>query len=188
MESLKLDAIALHCHATLHGHFKQVQSYVKPQRVRRSTVDQTRSPPQVTASMLNTLPAEIILLILSHLPICDISAFRLLSSSWKIFADVHENLIYQSVAIRHSLALPEESLEHAKSGHVIPWLSDVVNWKDLCRYCVLLFKLFPWLVAESQPFRPQAHGHGKNLERQSQSGAQNNEVSDSWLYLSVLRR
>ncbi|KDQ20336.1 hypothetical protein BOTBODRAFT_27758 [Botryobasidium botryosum FD-172 SS1] len=90
--------------------------------------------------MLSTLPPEVILQILSHLPVYSLPLLRALSSSWKDFLDLHESTIYRSAAFLHAIASPGSSLEDSKGTHVLPWLDDVNDWKSFCRKHVGLEK------------------------------------------------
>ncbi|KDQ20341.1 hypothetical protein BOTBODRAFT_51651 [Botryobasidium botryosum FD-172 SS1] len=83
--------------------------------------------------MLSIVPPEVVLHIFSFIPIYDIPALRCLNSAWKQFVELHENTIYRSAAILHSIAMPGSSLERSKDGHVLPWLDGVTEWKALCQ-------------------------------------------------------
>jgi len=90
--------------------------------------------------MLSVLPPEVILHIFSFVPVYHVPALRRLSASWRDFLDLHENTIYRSAAILHSIALPGSSLDDSKGSHVLPWLDDVDDWKNLCKKYITLEK------------------------------------------------
>lgn len=113
--------------------------------------------------MLAFLPAELTLDILSYLHLREIPNLCLVHSSWKAVVDLHEEAIYQSVAVLHSLANRGDfSVESAKGADVLPWLDGVVGWKDFCA-CDPLMLLRA--ILRRSISRQKASRAGEGLER-----------------------
>ncbi|KAF9523802.1 hypothetical protein CPB83DRAFT_821046 [Crepidotus variabilis] len=85
---------------------------------------------------LETLPLEITLHIISYLPIFSINQIRLLSRTWLLFLEEHENVIYQKAASLHgmvsghstSFAAPEWKKRFSSRS-----LAGATNWKTFCQ-------------------------------------------------------
>lgn len=87
--------------------------------------------------MLSTLPPELLLRCLSHLPLKDILSVSLLSTSFQSLITENENQIFWAAAIVHGFVAEASaaSLDDAKGFEKSPgrWLHDVHTWKALCR-------------------------------------------------------
>lgn len=83
--------------------------------------------------MLDLLPVETVLEILSYLPLATLHALPLLSKEWLAFFKTHELPIYYSAALQHRfisatvLNLPDLHKTYADRS-----LKHVDSWKALC--------------------------------------------------------
>lgn len=82
--------------------------------------------------MLGVLPPEIILTVLSFVPLRQLQRCRLVSKSWDHFIHLNESSIYHAAAILHDFVPANASLD-AKPGNV-PWHFHVNSWKNLCMF------------------------------------------------------
>ena len=84
--------------------------------------------------MISTFPLEIVLNILSHLPIHTIHVFQRLSHDYNDLIVSNENAVYRSAAVLHGFVSPEEVAHYfdpeSFHGH---WLDELGGWKDLCK-------------------------------------------------------
>ena len=84
---------------------------------------------------LETLPAELILRILSYLPVQSLRTLRLASRSWNTFFVEHESTIYHHAAVIHRfIDSVHQLLPDAKAAHPLKFLQDVPDWYHYCAY------------------------------------------------------
>lgn len=81
--------------------------------------------------MLGVTPPEIILAILSFLPLRQLQRFLLVSKNWNDFVHSNESSIYHAAAILHDFIPANLYLPDAKVSDV-PWITNINTWKDLC--------------------------------------------------------
>ncbi|KAG8910904.1 hypothetical protein FRC01_006060 [Tulasnella sp. 417] len=89
----------------------------------------------------DVLPPELILRVVSYLPIQEIVSFALVSRSFHEVVRVNEGAVYQAAAALHGFIKPAKNAESAP--HILStvtripdatgWLDDVTSWKELCR-------------------------------------------------------
>ena len=84
--------------------------------------------------MLDILPNEVILIVLSHLPLPSLLSLHVLSHRWLHFFDRNQSAIFHSAALLHDLIQPgtlllEDALS-TKTGS--PWTGST-SWKDFCK-------------------------------------------------------
>ncbi|KAF8527390.1 hypothetical protein BU17DRAFT_81525 [Hysterangium stoloniferum] len=80
--------------------------------------------------MLGILPTEVILAVLSFLPLRQLQRLQQLSKLWRNFINVNESEIHHAAARLHNFIKPNANLQGAQKSHV--WLRHVRSWKDLC--------------------------------------------------------
>jgi hypothetical protein len=73
--------------------------------------------------MLHVLPAEVTLIVLSHLPIPSLLSLHLLSRQWRDFFVTHQSVIFHGAALYHGYIQPKTlTLEDALSANTgRPW-------------------------------------------------------------------
>jgi hypothetical protein len=84
--------------------------------------------------MLNLLPAEVTLSVLSHLPIPSLLSLPVLSHQWFDFFATNQLIIFHRAAISHGYINPEIlMLEDALSLNTgRPWAGST-SWEDFCK-------------------------------------------------------
>ncbi len=88
---------------------------------------------QVTV-MLYVLPTEVMLSVLSYLPIPSLRSLLVLSRQWFDFFITNQSAIFHSAALLHGYIQPGTlSLEDALSVNMgRPWAGST-SWKDFCK-------------------------------------------------------
>src|SRR5260221_13437433 len=84
---------------------------------------------------LNSLPPEIVLQILSYLPISSLANIYSLSQAWNTFLLHHENLVYRHAACFHGIIHDDDAaLDTAilRQKYSQRTLRNVDSWKELC--------------------------------------------------------
>ncbi|KAG8960275.1 hypothetical protein FRC03_006820 [Tulasnella sp. 419] len=81
--------------------------------------------------LLTDLPAELILKVLSYLPIQDIHAFQFLNHRCHDVVAANEGGVYRAAAIVHRFVTEATTLEEATRNE--SWLHNVSSWKVLCK-------------------------------------------------------
>ncbi|KAF8586243.1 hypothetical protein K439DRAFT_1341202 [Ramaria rubella] len=81
--------------------------------------------------MLGVFPTEIILTVLSFLPLRQLHCLPQTSKEWNAFLHDNESSVYHFAAILHGFVSAHTSFRDARASNV-PWLDDVQCWKDLC--------------------------------------------------------
>ncbi|KAH9017136.1 hypothetical protein EDB83DRAFT_192914 [Lactarius deliciosus] len=91
--------------------------------------------------MLYGLPAEVMLNVLSYLPIPSLLSLPVLSRQWLDFFTANQSTIFRSAALLHEYIQPKTSLlEDALSVNTgRPWAGSK-SWKDFCRRSIQLCK------------------------------------------------
>ncbi|GJJ13222.1 hypothetical protein Clacol_007473 [Clathrus columnatus] len=80
--------------------------------------------------MFDVLPPELVLSILSYLPIRQLQRLCQVSKFWNLFLTTNEEKIYHAAAILHGFVPPQtKSLD---SIRMPKWLEDVHSWKAFC--------------------------------------------------------
>ncbi len=100
----------------------------------------------IATMTLDGLPEELLLQILSYLPVQSLAAVERLNHLVYSLVRDHANLLYQSAACRHSfvkateyLNLPLEiGLAKVSGTGVTKWLEDCKSWKDVCASLLVL--------------------------------------------------
>ncbi|KAH9026254.1 hypothetical protein EDB83DRAFT_2425514, partial [Lactarius deliciosus] len=84
--------------------------------------------------MLYGLPAEVMLNVLSYLPIPSLLSLPVLSRQWLDFFTANQSTIFRSAALLHEYIQPKTSLlEDALSVNTgRPWAGSK-SWKDFCK-------------------------------------------------------
>ena len=84
--------------------------------------------------MLHVLPAEVTLIVLSHLPISSLLPLAVLSHQWVHFFATHQSTIFHHAALYHEYISPgTSSLEEELSRNTgKPWAGST-SWKDFCK-------------------------------------------------------
>ncbi|KAF8518609.1 hypothetical protein JB92DRAFT_2712245 [Gautieria morchelliformis] len=80
--------------------------------------------------MLGVLPPEVILTILSFIPLRQLYRFLLVSKSWNTFILLNESSIYRAAAVLHGFIPANTKLHDADVSDVR--ITHVDSWKDLC--------------------------------------------------------
>ena len=91
--------------------------------------------------MLLQLPTDILLYILSFVPVHDLFSLQLVSRQAHRLICGNEESIYHQAAVLHRFAPPEVSLEEVKrlEARNSAWLDGVRSWKELCGCTVWMF-------------------------------------------------
>ncbi|KAI0040438.1 hypothetical protein FA95DRAFT_1599422 [Auriscalpium vulgare] len=89
--------------------------------------------------MLDLLPPELILDVLSRLSVFTLRSLRLVSHPWNIFISLNQQAIYRQAAYLHQYTIPDnETLQEAILYHPgSPW-RDAVDWQDFCKISLQL--------------------------------------------------
>lgn len=83
---------------------------------------------------LADLSSELIVLVLQHLALPDISTMRVLNAEWNQFIKLHESVVYRNCAILHGYVSAGLSLDDAKNiTYGSHWLTNVNSWKIYCK-------------------------------------------------------
>ena len=82
--------------------------------------------------MLETLPTEITLSILSYFTLREVHTFQLVHSSWDAIIRSNEASVYLDVAINHGFVRPNESLEEAHWTAREDGTDGAASWRELC--------------------------------------------------------
>jgi hypothetical protein len=83
--------------------------------------------------MLDVLPSELSLNVLSYLPISSICSLFILSRQWHHFLVANQWSIFCRAAILHGFIQPGLQLEDALAQHMgSPWEGSI-DWKDFCK-------------------------------------------------------
>lgn len=93
---------------------------------------------------LNVLPPELLIRVLSCLPIQDVVSFGLISRSFLEVVRVNEGPIYQAAAALHGFIEPAENAstppllsKAIRIPDATGWLDDVTSWKEFCKSSVI---------------------------------------------------
>ena len=84
----------------------------------------------------NDPPPEIVLTILSYLPLQSLHALRRLNHEWLSWFDLNQSYIYQHAALKHNFIYSEDiSLQNAvlTSKHLLPNDTPVDEWRAFCK-------------------------------------------------------
>ncbi|KIO32681.1 hypothetical protein M407DRAFT_18440, partial [Tulasnella calospora MUT 4182] len=88
----------------------------------------------------DVLPPELLIRVLSYLPIQDVVSFGLVSQSFHEVVRANEGPIYQAAAALHGFIEPAENASApqllsavTKIPDATGWLDDVRSWKEFCR-------------------------------------------------------
>lgn len=85
--------------------------------------------------MISDLAPELVLVILSYLPLPSLAKAHIVSKHWHEFLDAQESAIYRAAAILHKFIPPGHILlEEAKLRGRSGWLESVTTWKELCKF------------------------------------------------------
>ena len=85
--------------------------------------------------MLNIIATELVIFILSYLPVNSLSRLQLVCKSWSDFFTLHESTIYRNAACLHTyIPCPTTMLNELSTLYSQKALEDVKTWKDLCMY------------------------------------------------------
>ena len=111
--------------------------------------------------MLDILPVEVTLNVLSHLPIPWLLSLPILSHQWSDLFSTNESEIFHSAAIFHEYIKPEiMSLEDALSVNTgRPWAGST-SWKDFCKSLLCLYPLLPLIIHHQWHFPNYLHCEG----------------------------
>lgn len=89
---------------------------------------------------IDALPPEILIRILSYLPLQAINSFNLVSKFCHDVVSTNDNAIYQTAATFHDfIESPKQQVrlplltEVVNRPDAIGWLDNVTSWKELCR-------------------------------------------------------
>jgi hypothetical protein len=84
--------------------------------------------------MLVALPSELVLDILKDLPVWDLAAIQLVSSTFHLLVEAHEDSVYLNAAVYHrfapSSATPDQSARFTPAR--VKVALGAQSWKDLC--------------------------------------------------------
>ena len=85
-------------------------------------------------AMLDVLPADVILIVLSYLPIPSLFSLLVQSRQWFDFFTTNQSPIFRTAALLHEYIQPGTlSLEDALSVNTgRPWAAST-GWKDFCK-------------------------------------------------------
>ena len=115
--------------------------------------------------LLNSLPPEIVLQILSHLPVSSLAIIHALSRAWNSFLLHHETTIYRYAACLHGIiqddaaSFDAATLRQRYSQRV---LRNVDSWKALC---TIHLRLQRTLSLTFNRNRQNSHPHSQRMER-----------------------
>ncbi|GBE81288.1 hypothetical protein SCP_0310150 [Sparassis crispa] len=88
-------------------------------------------------SQLEVLPTELVLNILSYLPLQSLFSLQLTSHFWLSFIQANESTVYRQAALVHNYsASADASLPDAKATHLGDFVVDVHTWKLYCQRCL----------------------------------------------------
>lgn len=96
------------------------------------------TPAVTTVTNMFHLPTELLLQILSFLPIRLITSLRLVSHDWDTLITENEVAVYHAAAVLHDFAKPHQQLQKSKGNDAFPLLEGVASWKELCG-CIRAF-------------------------------------------------
>ncbi|KAI0665664.1 hypothetical protein C8Q78DRAFT_985901 [Trametes maxima] len=83
---------------------------------------------------VDTLPTELILRILSYLPLQSLRSVRLLDRRWNEFFGANESTIYHHAALLHNFVDSLDTLlPEARQARCLNFLQDVPDWYQYCR-------------------------------------------------------
>ncbi|KAI0653989.1 hypothetical protein C8Q70DRAFT_548859 [Cubamyces menziesii] len=87
--------------------------------------------------MIGTLPPELVLRILSYLPLQSLGNVRLVSRSWNEFCVTNQCTIYHEAAVLHKfVSCIEMPLTEARETYAKGSLKDASDWYEYCRRCL----------------------------------------------------
>ena len=99
---------------------------------------------------MEQLPPELLLHILSYLPIRTIHAVQALSTAFNTVIHENANQVYRSAALLHQFVGGQMlkgnfvcDLKHATRHCFSTWMDDVEDWRSFCEYLV------HWVVPQS---------------------------------------
>ena len=95
------------------------------------------NPNPSPASMLDKLPPENVLEILSYLPVQSLRELQLISRDWRSFISTNESIVYKKAALLHGYLLSPNStsVSDLRSVDSRRSLETVHGWRDLCEFC-----------------------------------------------------
>jgi F-box-like len=100
--------------------------------------------------MLDVLPSELSLKILSYLPIPSLYSLFTLSRQWHDFLFANQWSIFRHAAILHGYIEPGLQLEDALARYTgSPWEGSI-DWKDFCKSIPSLKRLEPFRIPASE--------------------------------------
>ena len=87
--------------------------------------------------MLDKLPTENVLEILSYLPVQSLRELQLVSRDWRSFIATNESIVYKKAALLHGYLLSPNStsVSDLQSVYSRRTLETVHGWMDLCESC-----------------------------------------------------
>jgi len=91
--------------------------------------------------MLQTLPSELVIEILSNLSVKSLFQLRLVSRQWHGFISANEALLYRHASHFHNfIANSDLSLDVVMQDHLGDMWNGMENWKDFCEYSAIYFQ------------------------------------------------
>ncbi|KAH9889519.1 hypothetical protein C8Q73DRAFT_793717 [Cubamyces lactineus] len=98
--------------------------------------------------MIGILPTELILRVLSYLPLQSLGSARLVSRSWNEFFVANECTIYHEAAVFHTFVdSVDVPLTEAREAYAKGSLKDASDWYEYCQRC---FRM-SWDVSSLEP-------------------------------------
>lgn len=88
-----------------------------------------------TAMALSSFPSEIVLHILSYLPVSSLAVFHVVSRPWNAFLLQYQATIYRHAAFLHGFIDNDSSLflsTEWRKKYATRVLENLSSWKDLC--------------------------------------------------------
>ena len=90
--------------------------------------------PQLPQRMLDDLPQDLLLAILSNLEVSDIASLRCVCKAWNNFIDENESIVFRAAAVVGLDVPPWAKLPQDLPGLVSPRsIACVSTWKELCQ-------------------------------------------------------
>ncbi|KAI0629050.1 hypothetical protein C8Q77DRAFT_1015195, partial [Trametes polyzona] len=95
-------------------------------------------------SSMEILPTELILRILSFLPLQSLRSVRLTARRWNDFIAANESTVYHHAALLHNFVDDFQTLlPEAREAHHLQFLRDVPDWYQYCGQYILLAQTLP---------------------------------------------
>jgi hypothetical protein len=114
--------------------------------------------------MSHVLPAEVSLIVLSHLPIPSLLSLAVLSRQWVHFFVAHQSEIFRRAALYHEYITPGTlSLEDALSMNAGKPCVGSASWKDFCKSLLFHFHRTVYLHSPHKRHFP-AYRRSKRLQ------------------------